>query len=395
MRRIILAILTFAFCHLWAEVKVEKVLETTSVKKYNQWVKKNKAKYPGLKPYYLKTECIKWGKEWKVYYYNEDGNLRKEELLKAKPGWWLYVSGESFLGKVVVTESDSFLGESSPIIYTIKNEEGKKMFSFEWGFDYETGKGVYALPNGIGLFRSNSLENYAEILTWDGKIIGRIDGFLRLDAYSSAEMLSIASPDNKFMLLSGGGTTVYIKDGKEIWRKTSPSGRLSISNDGEYVSIGANAELYGTIYLYNYNGELIYSYKFPDKSRGIPTSKFSSDNKYLVAEFGEQKSLLNNITGEPLWLKKCEGTIVSFAKNNEYITFVDIKAQKIYIYNTLGNLQDTINAPYGEDIKKKRTKEGEIIESKVLYSNWTCEVFDDLIITNSGREWHPIIYKIK
>ena len=59
MRRMILATFVFIFSLSWAEVKVEKVLETTSIKEYNQWVKKNKARYPGLKRYYLNTEGIK------------------------------------------------------------------------------------------------------------------------------------------------------------------------------------------------------------------------------------------------------------------------------------------------------------------------------------------------
>ncbi|MGQ9847753.1 MAG: hypothetical protein ACUVQP_09700 [Bacteroidales bacterium] len=59
MRRFILALATFIFCSFWAEVNVEKVLETTSIKKYNQWVKKNKARYPGLKPVYIQHEKIK------------------------------------------------------------------------------------------------------------------------------------------------------------------------------------------------------------------------------------------------------------------------------------------------------------------------------------------------
>jgi len=55
MQKMILAILTFIFCLLWAEVKVEKVLETTSIKEYNQWVKRNKARCRDLKLVYIQV----------------------------------------------------------------------------------------------------------------------------------------------------------------------------------------------------------------------------------------------------------------------------------------------------------------------------------------------------
>jgi hypothetical protein len=391
MRKIIFIILAFALCFLWAEVKVEKVLETTSIKEYNQWVKKNKAKYPGLAPYYFKVECIKWGKEWKVYYYNEDGKLSREELLKAKPGWWLYVRDYSDWGKMMLVESDSSLGESSPIIHTIKNEKGDQIFSFEWGFDYCTYAGVYTLPNGIGLFRSNALENYAELLTWDGKKFGELKDIF------SFTINHAATPDKKFMLLDCEGTAILIENGKERWRK-SPSGNLNISANGEYICIGTNIDAEGVIFIYNSKGDLLYTYKLPHKGSGWPTSVFSADSRHLLIAFGGQTVLLNNITGKQIWQKKCEGSIVSFAKNDEYIITVSKEAQKIYIYDTLGNLIKTLNVPYGKDIKKKRIKEGagvKVVECEVLYYAWICKVHNDLIITKSPREWHPIVFKIE
>jgi WD40 repeat protein len=399
MQRIILTIFTFIFCLSWAEVKVEKVLETTSIKEYNQWVKQNKAKYPGLRRYYLKVECIKWGKEWKVSYYSEDGDLTKEELLIAKPGWWLYASGESDLGKVVIIESDSSLGESSPSIYTVKNEKGEEKFSFKWGYDYITGAGMYKLPGGIGLFRSKPYEDnpgdgYAELFTWDGIKISRIEHLLSIDMISASEMTSVATPNKKIMVLGSGGTAILIANGKEVWRK-SALGYLSVSPDGKYIAGGTNIDGEGTIYVYNYDGILLYSYKFPHKSRSQPRTKFSSNNKWLAATFGGKIAFFNNTSGQCISQKECEGTILSFAKNDNYILTVAKRSQKIYIYDTLGNLKETLNVPYGEEIKKKRTKEGEMIESKVLYSNWICEVFDDLVITNSGREWHPIVFKLE
>ena len=400
MRRMILATFVFIFSLSWAEVKVEKVLETTSIKEYNQWVKKNKAQYPGLKRYYLNTEGIKWGKEWKIYYYNEDGDLQKEELIKAKPGWWLYVEVDWDWEKVMLVENDSSLGESSPIITTIKNEKGEEIFSFEWGFDYITDAGVYTLPNGIGLLRSrpyedNPMDGYAELFTWDGRKIGRIEHLLSIDMISAIEMRSVATPDKRIMVLGSGGTdtAIFVENGKELWRK-SPLKYLSISDNGEYIAGGINNDGEGTIYVYHHNGNFLYSYKFSHKSRSQPRSKFSSDNRYLAATFGGQLVLFDNIRGQQIWQKECEGMILSFAGNNNYIIVVNKRAQKIYGYDTLGNLQATISMPYGEAIERKRTKEGNIIESKVLYASWTCEVHNDLIITTAGRQnWQ--IFRLK
>ena len=183
MHRTILLMLTFIFCLSWADVKVEKVLETTSIKEYNQWVKKNRTRYPGLKPYSVKAEGLR------IYYYDEDGKIAKEELLKAKPGWDIWTFDFPYQGIVMVCESDLSLGEVAPALHTIKNRKGN-IFSFIWGFDYPTTAGVMFLPDGIGIVRSRPYESdprscYAELLTWTGEIIGRIEDLCGMNIASN------------------------------------------------------------------------------------------------------------------------------------------------------------------------------------------------------------------
>jgi hypothetical protein len=372
MKRIILGALAFAVCLFWAEVKVEKVLETTSIKGYNQWVKKNKTRYPELRPYYLNVECIKWSKGLKISYYDEDGNSTKEELLKAKLGWSIYARDFPYQGVVLLLENDESLGESAPIVHTIKDKSGNKLFSFTWGFDYSTGAGVMFLPGGSGIFRSKYISNsrscYTELLSWDGKMIGQLDNFCEITIDSKA------TPNGKYMALLTNGTIVFVENGKELWRKTFASAvEVGISNDGQFVCIGDA----GRAYVYNRSGDSLYSYCFSPCGMSNPMSKFSSENEFLVLSVPLEIALIDNETGNVLWRKKVNGDAykrqIFFASDDKYILVAYLG--RVYIYDLRGHLLETI----------------EVADS----NNW--EVDNDILIINMRDEYvlHKVIYKLK
>ncbi|MGQ9702940.1 MAG: hypothetical protein ACUVQT_10905 [bacterium] len=369
MRRLILALATFIFCSLWAEVRVEKVLETTSIKEYNQWVKKNKAKYPGLKPYYLKTECIKWGKEWKIYYYNEEGNLWKEELLKAKPGSDIYVRDYPYIGRIVISQDDSILGACSDFIVTAKDNQGKQTYSFI------TGPYTVNIPE-FGFIAPNWERRCISFIDWYGNNIGQIDDVDVMNFYVDA--LSIAPDRRKITISYSFGTSrhyvILIDNGKVRWQKEFSSAlELSMSDDGQYVCIGDA----GKIFVYDNNGDSLYSFCFSPEGMYNPYSDFSQNNKYLVAAVTTELVLIDNTTGKLLWQKKVEGDAykrgVWFAKNDECIIITHISAAKTYVFDLEGNLLTTIEAP-----------------------NLYCDIVDDLIILNAERDkFHPTIYRLK
>lgn len=345
-----------------AELKVEKVLETESIEEYNQWVMRQKAEYPRLKPFYLNVEQVKSDKEWKVIYFDDDGTVAKEEVLKAKPGWWLHVHHSSYGGIVFVVESDSSLGESSPHVRTIKNRTGDTLSAFA---SFASGR---FLPGGHGLCLIQGRENRAELLTWDGERIGMIENL------PSFNIGSKATPDGRYMVLNSVFTAVVVKEGEELWRKTFPSAiEVGVSDDGQFIAIGDA----GTVYVYNQQGDLLYSFCFSPKAMTNPRPVFSSDNRYLVASLPMELALIDNETGKSMWQQQVEGDAyysdVHFAKGAEYIVLGYL--ERIFIYDLAGNLLMTIR------------------DSRIR-SRW--QVFDDVIIVNTEKEeFHKVIYRLE
>jgi hypothetical protein len=349
-------------------VKVEKVLETTSIKEYNQWVSKNKTKYSGLKPFYLKSETIKWGKEYKVYYYDEDGNLRKQELIKARPGKWLSMNTSPYDGIIVLAESEDS-HEAEPFgKHTIKDRLGRELCSFDWGFDEASTAGVRPLPGGIGILRtksypSNSYSCYAELLTWDGKIFGRIENLCHINIGSKA------TPNKRFMVLNSEFTAILVEDGKELWRKSFPSGiEVGISDDGQYVAIGDA----GTVYVYNRNGDSLYSFCF-SHIMSNPRPIFSPDDKYLIVLASGELALIDNANGKLIWKVKTEAGKPLSCVANKYIILIG--SNKCYIYDFGGNLLTTIE----EEQPKNWETNGDLL----------------LIDIRDKTDLHKVVYRLK
>jgi len=367
MQKMILAILTFIFCLLWADVKVEKVLETTSIKEYNQWVKRNKARYPGLKPYLVKAEGRK------IYYYNEDGDAIKEEILKAKPGWDIWTLNFPYQGIVMVCESDLSLGEVSPAVHTIKDKKGNKLFSFTWGFDYPTKAGVMFLPDGIGIFRTRPYPQdarhcYGEMLTWDGKLIGRIENICTMSIGSKV------TPDKKFMILYDGSVAVIVKNGQEVCRKKFV---LNISDDGKFICFGDTLRTHTYYVAALKDGKILFTFSFAPSTTGMIHCAFSSTNKYLAAFSPSELILIDIEAGKQLWKQKVDGDAykrkIFFANNDKYIVLAYLG--RVYIVDVDGNLLKTIKVPGS--------------------NNW--EVHNNILIIDVRGDYdlHKLIYKLE
>ncbi|MGQ9702425.1 MAG: hypothetical protein ACUVQT_08235, partial [bacterium] len=304
--------------------------------------------------------------------YNEEGNLWKEELLKAKPGWWLYVRDFPYQGITLVLENDSSRGESAPLVCTIKNKRGDELFSFTWGLDFQTGAGVMFLPDGNGIFRSryssNSRDCYAELLSWDGTLIGQIDNLCEITIDSKA------TPDKKFMILYDGSTAVIVKNGKEVCRKKFV---LNLSDDGKFICFGDTLKMHtyhvGTLE----NGGLLYTFLFAPSNTGMINCAFSSNNKYLAAFSPSELILIDNETGKQLWKRKVDGDAykrkVFFANNDKHIVLAYLG--RVYIFDLGGNLLKTINEPNS--------------------NNW--QVYNDILIIDIRDDHilHKVIYKSK
>jgi len=362
--KIFITTLTVLLSISWGDIEVEKVLETKNISEYNSWVKANKASYPLLPMYKVRAEGLR------VYYYNDDGRVPKEKTFQARDGWGMHLHSSSYTGIIMAVEYDLSQGETASSIHTVI-ENGDRLWSFTWGFDYPTNAGVRFLPNGLGIFRSRPYDKdpgncYAELLSWDGNYITRVESLCTINIGSKA------TPDGRFMLLNGGYKLLLIKDNHELWRKSFTSSfKATVSNDGKYVCVGDSC----AIYVYDQHGAQLYSYEFSLRGSQNPYSCFSNDNQYLAAATSNELVLFNNITGELIWRKSVDGD--NFKRHlfflNNFVILTHTSKAEIFVYDLEGCLQKTLNV-----------------------SSLYCSVVDDLIIINAEKEkFHKIIYRIE
>jgi len=365
MRKVVLFVLMFFPWIIFGDaIKVEKILNTKSIKEYNQWVKKYKTDYPLLEPFLIDIKGLT------AFHYNQNGRLVNEESFTTKEGWGMHIHTAPYIGIVVTVEYDLSQDETSPALYTIF-QNGKQLFSFSWSFDYQTHAGVRFLPMSLGIFRSKPYNQdpnncFAELIAWDGIYIGRIDSLCTINTGSRA------TADGKYLILNSDYIACLVKDGIELWRKNFNSAiETSISCDGQYVCIGDS----GAVYVYNQQGSELYSYVFSPQGRENPYSSFSANNQYLAVATSFDLVLIDNVTGNVVWKKSVEGD--NFKRHlyfvNDYIILTHTSSAKIYVYDVQGDLQTTINEPS-------------------LY----CNVINDLIVINPQKnKFHKLIYRIK
>jgi len=367
MTRIIFAIFAFIFCSLWAEVRVEKIAEIKSIKEYNQWVKKNKAKYPGLKPIYIQHELIKRGRsrttvdyeperafdppstnpfinEYNVRYYDEDGNVVKEEIIKG----YVAVKVSLNFDEVLINKRDHpWYPEKR--INIVKDNRGNIKFTMDNIFSLRfTGSELYIEEADVEVGASS-----LRLFDKNGAVTGNLEG-ASLPFYNKIPMCNV---DKKFYVegylkqpdLPPGLLFLYTPNGDVLWRKEFtwpekvPWGLYpSISGDGQVIAIGH----VNKIYVYNKDGELRreYKYKYPYPA----LTALSCDGRYVAVatrEGGTKIFVYDNENGELIWDKKIEllspdpGNIfpIAISANGKYVA-MQVRPDKVYLFDFNGEI---------------------------------------------------------
>jgi len=394
----ILAILTFIFCLLWADVKVEKVLETTSIKEYNQWVKRNKARYRGLKPIYITVEQIHKSTsendrdKYKINYFNANGDLEKQEFIE---GWFemAILSDGEFL----------FIAQREHKYYPInetrilKNKNGDTLINLSaihshtikyWGKSFWIENNSY--EGGPG-------DNPTiRIFDHKGTVIGKIK-----NAWLVSCMITDMKEKYLFLIINekdeiSEAVLLYDIDNEELWRKKFNSAvNIAISNDGSYTAVGDS----GKIYVFNKQGEIVYTSQAFTSTQRNPSIIFSDDNQYLAAILGSEVCFYNNKTGELLWQRKIddpdpgEKFIYLFETGNVFYIMIAYLSNYVYILNTEGKIVKKFQLPFGYTWRYKKTATGDVIKNqKVAVSKWSSKFYDGLLIIK--KDINTIIYKI-
>ncbi len=312
MKRLILAISAFFFCFSRAEVKVEKVLETTSIKEYNQWVKKNRARYPGLRPVYIKSIMIRRVKEkklhkkyYKICYYDKNGRITDVEEIK---GNWVRVS--PFFDMVEILESGPYYCAKT----ILKDKKGDVILIDSSGFYLEfTGTDLLFLnpPGEVPPGANPTIKIFdAARKLWVAEIHDSwfFDG---CEVSSTRRYLAcIMLKDNN--VYTTNHLVFLDAKGRELWRKSYvdepdpnklPGLSAAIAPDASTIVAGHN----NNVFVYDSTGKLLRSYSLPSS---YPTKCGISDKgKYLLVATRNHIIKHNNETREEIWRKGIlEGT---------------------------------------------------------------------------------------
>ncbi|MCK4790391.1 MAG: hypothetical protein KAV87_42030 [Desulfobacteraceae bacterium] len=396
MRRTILLMLTFIFCLSWAEVKVEKVLETTSIKEYNQWVQRNKAKYPDLKSVLVDYtgDFVKYSplKKYTISYYTESGDRVHEEIIE-----------DSITFVRIPVTNDRILirtpgGEFVTLKTVVKNTKGEIIFTVPYGIAYVgmdtyiEARGPYADPD-LGV----------RILNRNGKVINTLRGI------SDVDLRFCIPNDERYTVFSGfsdvSKSLILIdREGREIWRRLGYHYSLFISKDGK--KIGIQHGKFVSVYLED--GSFLHEYNPFDQIAFM--NAFSEKGDRLVSGYDSRICYYDNETVNMLWRND-----TALAENKDRIRFLGIigEGEKIwtlcwshnlYVFDNKGNLLKKTNLKLGKEWHEipADPKHGRPFPKKVegLVKSWSAEsVGNYLIIIKGyvGTRHEPltrIIYKI-
>jgi|GEM_PF-4150912 len=402
MRRCFLLLLIL-FSQVFAGLRVEKVLDVKSIKEYNQWVKANRDRYPGLLPVYVGAERIEeeswyrgpgdWHDKYRIEYYDEDGNVVKEEIIEGwvsvkvivENGRWL-VPGlykRKWQGnKVIIQELDDPISPKTRW-YIVKSKNGKVIW-----------KGntlVHSLgERWCGISLGN---NALAILDEDGNIQHTIYNITTIAAVNKFIAWDF-TPDGRYGVITIGekedsderAVILLGPSGKELWRKkiSKRCGENAISDDGSTVAVGEKDK----IYIYDRKGNLLKIYSISNPGDECPTPALSPDGAYLAVGIGYTHTLLfyDNQKGELLWQASIED---AFPPNELYVSdrcIVGIYPNgNVYCFSYDGNIIKKFSiVPSGVEWRPGGMPK---------YTPSVRVMIKDILLIRDGE--HTIVYKIK
>lgn len=424
MRKVITLILTIIVCLAWADVSVKKILETKSIKKYNQWIDQHKDECPVLKPKLVIIKQTKalpkiqsyeeiqqiertlypsennpYIKKYEIIYYDNLGNYRYTQTINGYVDIWQYKDSEY----LAVIRHDHPIYPSKSIM-KIQNNLGNTIIAPE-------NEIPYGFPVGENLFveypfsiSGGSGKNPSvRIFSADGYLLNTLKETWTIDN-------AIISQDSQYIAMYALETDSYFdrtliilsRDAKELWRETiGPPFEICFGNNNDVI-IGVE----GTVRIYDITGNLKYV-------RDISESKHISNihpiiNKnQLIVLIDSEMYLVDNTLKQILWnITIPDSSVVRYLLADEdglYSVVVFNSHNVCIINNTNGSLIKSFKSPLGEKLTCKK----EIEESKVAVKqykapadNWSCQFLCDYLIfekapDDKNKNGYYIIYFIE
>jgi hypothetical protein len=397
----ILIIVSVSFSFLSAELKIEKVLETTSINEYNQWVKENKSKYPSLKPVLVKSVTeVKGGKtQYDVTYYTGDGQEFKKEVFDDK----------NFSVEVPLTNDRIIIikrtYDKEPKLerVIVKNAEARVLFSLDTSSitHYLIYLGMELYLEVMDAELSADERTALKIFNEKGEVIGQLNGITFIDRTQNNYM----PEDERYCVFRayGRGTLPVImvdRNGKEVWRKNiigSGASSIFISKSGNVIGVNRDRD----VYIYKENGIMVHKYNiFNNEKFGLINSALSYDGKWLVTALNSNIKFYNPQIDSVLWEDS-----TTFKQNGDRVKFVHImedsnfilvlgRSQNLYVFSRDGELLKISNLALGKKLESSYIQHGNKIEaieteSESLTQDWYSDVVGEYLIINKdthGRE---------
>lgn len=423
MHRKILLMLTFIFCLSWTEVKVEKVLETTSIKEYNQWVKQNKVKCPTLKPELVLVKQTRNSKtagsynevfsiertfsppisspfnsEYKIYYYDSVGNLKNIQVERGYISVWLYDEE----GYIRIIRHDHPVYPSRSIL-EMYNVHGNVVFSPDDSMPY-----IFPTCAGFFIEYPFSIEGgrgehpIVRIFSQDGRMLTKLTHVWTVDRV-------VLSPDTQHIALyalenenSYNRTLILIsRNGKELWRKTIVQSFDFVFLDNHRLAIGTK----GKVHEYGIDGKRLHIYNAFNDRRN-PLTRYIADKDILVTSIGPEIHLYDNELKEKIQeIKIPESSVMRYLFTNidGSHSIAIYNSHKVYILNNnTGTIVKIFKVLMGEETHYRKELNGsDIVMKKYIepITNWKCYYSCNYLIFKTQSKDEPgvvhfIVYQI-
>jgi WD40 repeat protein len=267
---------------------------------------------------------------------------------------WSYETGGNFGSGVSISHDGSYIAAGSDDNVHLFNREGELLWSYKTGGNVMcvsiSSDGSY-IAAGSGWYDSKVyLFNREGELLWSCKTGGNVMfGGVYGVSISSDGSYIVAGYSDYNDDYSDDKVYLFNRDGELLWSyKISPTvGDVSISSDGSYIVARSrdNTGRYSCedkAYIFNRAGELLYMigdgvcdvYSVCDVS-------ISSDCSYIAVGSRYNKVCLFNRAGELLWSYQADGDVcgVSISSDGSYIVAVSGKDDdKVYLFNREGEL---------------------------------------------------------
>jgi hypothetical protein len=399
MRRIILVLICQVLCLMWADVKIEKVFQSSNTVEYNQWVAKHQKDLPCLKPilvdidaYDIKDASDTLNVEHKIYYYSKIGMEIEKEIIRERD---VYFYIPKTMDRIFITKSRYKEGVESRMI---KNSRGETVLIPQNYIAY-IGMGIY-IESDI----AESIPREAEVKIYNetGAEIGAINHLAGVDA----SQLSLAC-DERYAVFRGiianESPVVCINNtGRVVWRKEfdPPATQIFTSLNGTRIGV----HHWNLVSILDEEGNVIITINPFGEEPVIKCSLAPSGNFLVISNISKYPKIIfySALTGEVLWsedslLQKNNDVVKYLHIDNDSRTIVLCESHNLYIFNRNGKLECKMNLDLGKEWHSvlAERKEGIIYSRKVeaIARNWYTELHGQYLIVTQGRGSINDIYR--